>query len=118
MPAAHQLGISEDRIIVLTDQDAPAVKSKAASDLKLLSVEELIQEGNKLVSRGALLPQIKLANGEAKTRIAFYSSSGGTTGPPKVSLYIQHLDVASRSLEDGQDIALCSYCWYYPPDCL
>lgn len=75
--ASQAAGLSSGRIIVMSDQDAegPSIPDGFGS------LDSLIHEG---LQSGARLTEVKLKTGEGKTRIAFYSSSSGTTGPPKV----------------------------------
>ncbi|KAF4565431.1 hypothetical protein EYR36_002002 [Pleurotus pulmonarius] len=75
--ASQAAGLSSARIIVMSDQDAEGASIPAGFS----SLDSLIQGG---LQSGARLTEVKLKPGEGKTRIAFYSSSSGTTGPPKV----------------------------------
>ncbi|KAF9050881.1 phenylacetyl-CoA ligase [Hymenopellis radicata] len=89
--AARASGIPADRIIVITDQDAensPAFPGYRTLDL-------LIKDG---IQSGARVREVKLKPGEGKTRIAFYSSSSGTTGPPKI-VQISHYAFIANVLQ-------------------
>ncbi|KAH9477438.1 4-coumarate--CoA ligase-like 7 [Psilocybe cubensis] len=77
--AAEKFGIGADRIIVLQNQDESPSTQSAFGDSK--TVEHLIQEGSKSTD---LIHGRRFNSGEAKTQVAFYSSSSGTTGPPKM----------------------------------
>ncbi len=75
--AAREVGLSTKRIIVLLDQDSQS----AVKHTEFVSVDDLIAQGLKSQKT---VEDVKLAPGEGKERIAFYSSSSGTTGAPKV----------------------------------
>ncbi|KIY71971.1 amp dependent CoA ligase [Cylindrobasidium torrendii FP15055 ss-10] len=75
--ATAKLGISQDRIIVLSSQDT----DKPRAPTGFVGLHDLIHHG---LQSGGRIPEVKLKRGEAKTRIAFLSSSSGTTGPPKM----------------------------------
>ena len=47
------------------------------------TVEQLIESGIR-IKTGVSIP--RLAKGEGKTQVAFYNSSSGTTGVPKVKI--------------------------------
>jgi 4-coumarate--CoA ligase len=80
--AAKQVGIPERRILVLQDQDQTIQPSKSSFG-ECITVEALIREGLK---SGETVTGQRLRDGESKTQVAFYSSSSGTTGPPKVNI--------------------------------
>lgn len=75
--AAQNAGISRDRIIVIPDQDIPTPSIPPG----FVGLDDVVSVG---LASGARLIGRKLNPGEGKTKIAFYSSSSGTTGPPKV----------------------------------
>ncbi|KAJ7751240.1 amp dependent CoA ligase [Mycena maculata] len=74
LAAAKTVGLSEDRVVVIEPSAASPFKGK----------HETL---SKLVAFGSSKPQNyverKLRPGEAKTKVAFYSFSSGTTGKPK-----------------------------------
>lgn len=72
LKAAKEANVPLDRII-LFDKDPSG---------RLKNLEQLVQEG-RYVER--VYNERRLRKGEAKTKIAFYSFSSGTTGRPKVS---------------------------------
>ncbi|KAK0222170.1 phenylacetyl-CoA ligase [Armillaria fumosa] len=75
--AAREVGLSTKRIIVLLDQDSQS----AVNHTEFVSVDDLIAQGLKSQNT---VEDVKFAPGEGKERIAFYSSSSGTTGTPKI----------------------------------
>lgn len=79
--AAKHVGIPERRILVLQDQDQ-VTESPMPNFGECKTVEALIQEG---LRSGETVTGQRLRDGGSKTQVAFYSSSSGTTGPPKVS---------------------------------
>ncbi|KAL4257832.1 hypothetical protein AB1N83_009460 [Pleurotus pulmonarius] len=89
--ASQAAGLSSARIIVMSDQDAEGASIPAGFS----SLDSLIQGG---LQSGARLTEVKLKPGEGKTRIAFYSSSSGTTGPPKL-VQISHYAFIANVLQ-------------------
>ncbi|KAK0201505.1 phenylacetyl-CoA ligase [Desarmillaria ectypa] len=88
--AAREVGLSTKRIIVLLDQD-----SQTVNHAEFISVDDLVVQGSK--SRNTI-EDVKLAPGEGKERIAFYSSSSGTTGAPKI-VQISHYAFIANVLQ-------------------
>ncbi|KAK0460013.1 phenylacetyl-CoA ligase [Desarmillaria tabescens] len=88
--AAREVGLSTKRIIVLLDQD-----SQTVNHTEFVSVDELIAQGWKSHNT---IEDVKLAPGEGKERIAFYSSSSGTTGTPKI-VQISHYAFIANVLQ-------------------
>ncbi|KAK0437127.1 phenylacetyl-CoA ligase [Desarmillaria tabescens] len=74
--AAREVGLSTKRIVVLLDQD-----SQTANQTGFVSVDDLVVQGIKSENT---LENVQLAPGQGKEMIAFYSSSSGTTGAPKI----------------------------------
>ncbi|KAG9225433.1 hypothetical protein CCMSSC00406_0002936 [Pleurotus cornucopiae] len=89
--ASQAAGLPSGRIIVMSDQDAEGPSIPDGFD----SLDTLIHEG---LQSGARLTEVKLKTGEGKTRIAFYSSSSGTTGPPKL-VQISHYAFIANVLQ-------------------
>ncbi|KAL0564658.1 hypothetical protein V5O48_017383 [Marasmius crinis-equi] len=72
--AMQQVGLTFERMVVID-----AIES--SGDSKYISISELIQEGRSIPGPPV---EYKLAPGENKKKIAFYNTSSGTTGSPKV----------------------------------
>lgn len=85
--AARNVGISAHRVIVLQNQDEHHSQMHKFGESE--TIEGLIKKGTQT---GEVLTGKKLAKMEGKTQVAFYASSSGTTGPPKV--YFSTNDVA------------------------
>ncbi|KAJ6520072.1 amp dependent CoA ligase [Mycena sanguinolenta] len=89
LAAAKQAGLAEDRIVVIE----PSAASPFNGKHETLS---------KLVALGSSKPQNfierKLRPGEAKTKVAFYSFSSGTTGKPK-AVVIPHYSLTANILQ-------------------
>ncbi|PPQ88581.1 hypothetical protein CVT25_009961 [Psilocybe cyanescens] len=77
--AAQKMGIPTNRILVLQNQDD--TQSLRSSFEESKTIESLIQEGLK---SGEAVVERRFKKGEEKSQVAFYSSSSGTTGPPKM----------------------------------
>ncbi|KAG7444137.1 phenylacetyl-CoA ligase [Guyanagaster necrorhizus] len=88
--AAREVGLSTKRIIVLPDQDSQTVNLT-----EFVSVDDLVAQGLKSHNT---VEDVKLAPGEGKERIAFYSSSSGTTGEPKI-VQISHYAFIANVLQ-------------------
>ncbi len=104
--AAREVGLSSERVIILEDQDKSPSMEKVVRESA--TVEQLIESGirTKLAVSGP-----RLAKGEGKTQVAFYNSSSGTTGVPKVKIGYKS---ESQSIDffclDHQDPTLFSHC--------
>ncbi|KAI0046627.1 phenylacetyl-CoA ligase [Auriscalpium vulgare] len=83
--ACKAVGIPLERIVLLD----------SVSGTSHVSVDQLVEDGlkNKLN-----FTEKKLAPGEAKTKVAFFSLSSGTTGPPK-AVAVSHFNVVSNVLQ-------------------
>ncbi|KAF9016512.1 acetyl-CoA synthetase-like protein, partial [Hymenopellis radicata] len=92
LPTIRGVGFPPDRIIVLLDQDSPR---SATPPTGFIGLEEVIKYGLK---SGKRLKEVKLNPGEGKTKVAFYSSSSGTTGPPKI-VQISHYAFIANVLQ-------------------
>ncbi|KAL0567882.1 hypothetical protein V5O48_014109 [Marasmius crinis-equi] len=91
--AAKQAGILFDRIVTINEHEDRT------------SIPRLIQEGR-------LLPPAKeytLAPGDNKKKIAFYNTSSGTTGPPKVVKISHHAIIANILLMAAHNRIHLSY---------
>ncbi|KAF7307183.1 Phenylacetyl-CoA ligase [Mycena indigotica] len=89
LSAARQAGLSEDRIIVIE----PSCGSRFHGRHETLS--NLIDFGNE---KPLNFIERRLNPGEAKTKIAFYSFSSGTTGTPK-AVVIPHYSVITNIIQ-------------------
>ncbi|KAF7302723.1 Phenylacetyl-CoA ligase [Mycena chlorophos] len=89
LSAARQVGLPDDRVVVIEPSDGPRFTGKHET------IESLVQFGN---SKPANFIQRKLRSGEGKTKIAFYSFSSGTTGTPK-GVQITHYGVIANILQ-------------------
>lgn len=78
------MGIPTNRILVLQNQDDTQFLRSSFEESK--TIESLIQEGLK---SGEAVVERRFKKGEEKSQVAFYSSSSGTTGPPKVNINLR-----------------------------
>ena len=79
--AAKKAGISSDRIIVLESREDAGTKQKGSYP----TIEGLIKEG--LEGPPAFVER-KLEEGEGTKKIAYLCFSSGTTGKPKVGVFL------------------------------
>ncbi|KAH9478626.1 4-coumarate--CoA ligase 2 [Psilocybe cubensis] len=96
--AARQTGIPAQRVLVLEDQDSPLTKSRQGN---LQTVEALIHRGS---LSGEKVTGRKLEKGESKKLVAFYSSSSGTTGAPKMVMKSHYAFVANIIITSAASI--------------
>ncbi|KAJ6575367.1 amp dependent CoA ligase [Mycena capillaripes] len=89
LSAAKIAGLPEDRIVVIEPSAASPFNGKHETLSKLVSFGS---------SKPQNFQQRKLAPGEAKTKVAFYSFSSGTTGKPK-AVVIPHYAFTANVLQ-------------------
>lgn len=112
--AAREVGIPSQRVIILEDQDISPSTEKVARGSA--TAEQLIESGIRMKS--AIVT--RLVKGEGKTQVAFYNSSSGTTGAPKVKMdprlssEYHYIHIHCFVYLDYQDLALFNYCQYPP----
>lgn len=86
LSAAKKVGLEPGRIVLFVEA------KPTASAGNLLNIDTLVREG---LSAPALFKEKRLAPGENKTKIAFYSFSSGTTGKPKAVAIPHHSVIAN-----------------------
>ncbi|KAG8695152.1 hypothetical protein FRC08_008005 [Ceratobasidium sp. 394] len=84
--AAKKFGLSTERIVLLKEAK-PTVNIT-----KFVNIDTLVQEG---LTSLVYFKEKRLAPGENKTKIAFYSFSSGTTGKPKAVAIPHHSVIAN-----------------------
>ncbi|KAG9118429.1 hypothetical protein FRC07_007067 [Ceratobasidium sp. 392] len=84
--ATKKVGLSPERIVLFKEA------KQAAKVPKFVDIDTLVQEGLKAPAH---FKEKRLASGENKTKIAFYSFSSGTTGKPKAVAIPHHSVIAN-----------------------
>lgn len=92
LEAAKKVGISKENVFLLPLPKQFAQGAEMPKDF--LTVEDLVQEGQKLPS----LPVLKWEKGQGAQQIAFLCYSSGTSGLPK-GVMISHRNVISNTLQ-------------------
>ncbi|KJA28435.1 hypothetical protein HYPSUDRAFT_128868 [Hypholoma sublateritium FD-334 SS-4] len=91
--AAREVGIPSQRVVILEDQDKTPSAKRLTRDSA--TVEQLIERG---IEINSAISDSKLMKGEGKTQVAFYNSSSGTTGAPKI-VKISHYSIIANTLQ-------------------
>ncbi|CEL63170.1 hypothetical protein RSOLAG1IB_05210 [Rhizoctonia solani AG-1 IB] len=98
LEAAHEVGLDKNRIVTLMTPN----KELNGAAYGVLNVDQLINEG--LTSREHFKEK-RLAPGENRTKVAFYSFSSGTTGRPK-AVAIPHHSVIANVIQNAAFVRL------------
>ncbi|KZP11091.1 phenylacetyl-CoA ligase [Athelia psychrophila] len=90
LEAARKVGLPADRVILF--------KRIPDSPSSMVSLDELISHG--LSSTALPFVEPRMAPGEAKSKVAFYCFSSGTTGPPK-AVAIAHYALVANVIQQA-----------------
>ncbi|KAF9646962.1 amp dependent CoA ligase [Thelephora ganbajun] len=97
-PAALKAGLAAAKAVGLSTDSVVLIEPAPNTEQRFVTLDEAILEGLQQPER---FVDRQLKPGEAKTKIAFYNSSSGTTGKPK-SVAIPHYSVIANVLQKAR----------------